>query len=52
MMCTKGDDFLEEEADHKTYGIHVGEWGNKIVVYGDEDLRNKILKLLNKEKEP
>ena len=51
-MYTKGDDFLEKGADHKTYGIHVGEWGNKIVVYDDDDMRNKILNLLNKEKEP
>jgi hypothetical protein len=44
----RGDDFKEKGASHKTYGIDDGEWGNKIEVYGDSQLRNRILRYLNK----
>lgn len=51
----KGDDFLEEGNDSKTFGIHNKtpgeEWGNQIEVYGDEALRDRILRLLQKDDE-
>ena len=57
----KGDDFQENKDDYKTYGItevdpnstfFVREHAQKIEIYGDWRLRNRIIKLLNKyEKE-
>lgn len=52
-LFIKGDDFLEEGADHKTFGIHNEtpgeEWIQQIEIYGDPDLRDRILRLLNEE---
>lgn len=49
----KGDDFQNKGSDHKTFGIHNEtpgvEWGNQIEVYGDPDLRDRILRLLQVE---
>ncbi len=52
MEYIKGNSFKDEDNDHKTYGItEIGEEThfNKIEVYGDKKLRNKIIKLLNEE---
>ncbi len=50
---TKGDDFIGAGADHVTYGIHNEtpgeEWSQQIEIYGDPDLRDRILRLLNEE---
>lgn len=61
----KGDDYLVDSAEFKTFGIDVSEFDpfrysphkpgadgegwhhNKIQVYGDEALRDRILSLLN-----
>lgn len=55
-----GTDDLEYSATHTSYGIDVHfanttggkdtHW-NQIVVYGDPDLRDKIIELLNKDNE-
>ena len=47
----RGDDYKEKGDDFKTYGITQEEpfHGNKIVVYEDWKLRNKILKLLKRK---
>ncbi len=48
-----GEDYKEDGADQKTFGIHNRtpgeEWGNQIEVYGDEDLRDRILRLLQED---
>ncbi len=46
-----GDDYREDGAENMTYGIHADQWGNKIVVYGDRELRDKIVDLLNADHE-
>ncbi len=46
MIFRKGDDFLKKGADHKTFGIHCPDWAQQIEVYGDEGLRDRILRLL------
>lgn len=43
----KGSDVHEKDATYKTFGISEGAHANKIVVYGDEGLRNRILNFLN-----
>lgn len=45
----KGDDFLKEGADHKTFGIHCINWAQQIEVHGDEELRDRILRLLQED---
>ena len=57
----KGDDFKERDDTYKTFGISEidpndtfnsnHEHANKIEVYGDAKLRNKIIKLLTKDEE-
>lgn len=51
----KGDNFKDKDSSYKTYGItEIAEktHAQKIEVYGDIELRNLIIKLLNKyEKE-
>ena len=47
----KGDDFLEKGKDNKTFGIHNEEWGNQIEVYGNKDLRDRILRLLQEDED-
>ena len=51
MKYTKGDDFQESTCDLKTFGINENNsdetHANKIEIYGDEKLRNRILDLLN-----
>ena len=47
-IFTKGCDYTEENATFKTYGINVDRWENKIEVYGDEELRDQLIDLLNK----
>ena len=44
-----GDDYQDDETTYKTYGISCNDHPNKIEVYNDEELRDKILELLNKE---
>ncbi len=46
-----GDDFKEDGADHKTYGITQTnpQHENIIEVYKDKALRDRILEYLNKE---
>ncbi len=45
-----GEDYKEDGADQKTFGIHNRtpgeEWGNQIEVHGNEELRDRILRLL------
>ena len=56
MKYKKGDSHRDHGDDLKTYGITETDdegatvHGNKIEVYGDIKLRNKIIDLLNKEK--
>lgn len=54
----QGEDYLEEDARYTTYGIHRRTTDmevdrkvhfNVIEVYGDEELRSKIIGLLNTE---
>lgn len=44
-----GSDYFDEGATYTTYGINVKNHFNRIEVHGDPELRNKIIKLLNKE---
>jgi hypothetical protein len=53
----KGDDFLEKGVAYHTFGIteqskekNIEDHTNKIEVYGDSKLRDKIIKLLNRKK--
>jgi hypothetical protein len=53
-IYSKGDDYKEDFADYKTFGISENKrvdnrllHTNKIEIYGDEELRDKIIKLLN-----
>ncbi len=48
---TKGDDWLEGDADYHTYAINHGEHGAKIQVFGDEALRDRILLFLQSDVE-
>ena len=47
----------DEDSDHLAYGIHEYDglkcvWGAKIIVYGDGDLRDRIVQLLNAKDNP
>ena len=49
---TKGDDLLKPGSSHKTFGITDAResedtWTNRIEVYGSEELRDLVLRLLN-----
>jgi len=61
--CEIGQDYKDKGADHTTWGITVtgrdrdwrGDlitWYNQIHVYGDPDLRDHILRLLNENPMP
>ena len=47
MVFAAGHDYLENSADVETYTIDCNDWAEKIIVYGDKDLRDKIVRLLN-----
>ena len=55
MRYEPGEDYLEEGANYTSYtvderrGNTTTHW-EKIVVYGDEELRDKIVELLNDNK--
>lgn len=55
---SKGDDFKDRNSQYKTFGIDEFDddsilydktHAQKIEVYGDAKLRNRIIKLLNKD---
>jgi hypothetical protein len=51
MKYEKGDEY-KDDGDCYTYGITCGEHVNKIEVYGDELLRDKILDFLIASQSP
>ena len=47
MKYKSGDEYKDDDATYKTYGITEDDHINKIEIHGDEKLRNKILDFLN-----
>jgi len=51
MKYIAGDSYLVSGNTYRTYRISEGMWAGKIHVFGDEELRDRIVRLLNADDE-